>query len=148
MTKLYQAELASTVFLRRVLWANALFSTAVALLCLAAAAPLANLTGLQPPAIFLGLGLVILPFAAAVAWVAQRAVDNLSLVRTIFFLDVGWVAVSLVLLLGGWLPLTAAGWWAVVLVADVVALLAVLEYVGLRRAGKAQGGLYGEPTRA
>jgi hypothetical protein len=148
MTSSYPSNGSTTVFLRRVLWANALFSTATALLCLADAGQLAHLTGLQPPAIFLILGLVILPFAGVVAWIAQRPLDNLSLVRAIFGLDVGWVVVSLALLLGGWLPLTAAGWWIVALVADVVALLAVLEYVGLRRAGQVQGGIDVQPTRA
>ena len=148
MTKSYQAEWTTTVFLRRVLWANAFFSTATALLLLAAAAPLANWTGIQPPVVFLVLGVGLLLFAGVVAWIAQRATDNLALVRAIFLLDLAWVAASIALLLGGWLPLTTAGWWAVLLVADVVALFALLEYVGLRRAGKEQGGINVQPTRA
>jgi len=44
-----------------------------------------------------------------------------------------WVVGSAILLAGGWVPLTAAGRWAILIVAAIVALFAVLQYYGLRR---------------
>ena len=48
-------------------------------------------------------------------------------------LDVLWVLGSVALIFSNQIPLTVAGKWAVALVADVVALFAVLQYVGVRR---------------
>jgi hypothetical protein len=48
--------------------------------------------------------------------------------------DVAWVLASVVVVVSGWAPLTAAGVWAIMIVADIVAVFAVAQYVGLRRA--------------
>ncbi|RIK36830.1 MAG: hypothetical protein DCC55_26125 [Chloroflexi bacterium] len=139
---------APSSLLRRALLGNAAFSLLFAVVCLLDAPALAAWTGIQPPFVFTVLGVLILPFAVGMGWLALRVADLRSAGRVILALDVAWVAVSVVLLLTGWLPLTDAGWWTVALVADVVALFAVLEYLGLRRLSTAQGGTYAEPTRA
>lgn len=53
--------------------------------------------------------------------------------RLIFWADVAWVSVSAALLGAGQAPLTNAGMWLVILIADMVAIFALLEYLGLRR---------------
>ena len=56
-----------------------------------------------------------------------------TLVFTIIDGDLLWVAGSILLLLGGWLPMSMGGMWAVGIVADIVAIFAILQYVGWRR---------------
>ncbi|MGF1506018.1 MAG: hypothetical protein ACFB51_12940, partial [Anaerolineae bacterium] len=47
--------------------------------------------------------------------------------------NVVWVLFTVAALVGGFLPLTTAGTWALVIIADIVAIFAVLQYIGLRR---------------
>ena len=51
--------------------------------------------------------------------------------RAIFGLDVAWVVASAVVLTLGWF--SDQGWWAVAIVADVVACFAIAEWFGLKR---------------
>jgi hypothetical protein len=133
--------------LRRALLGNAAFSLITGVVCLVEASALAAWTGLQPPLIFIALSALILPFAVGMGWLALRMTDLRATGRIIFALDVAWVAASAVILLTGWLPLIPLGWWIVALVADVVAVFAILEYIGLRRMGKAPGGSQVELVR-
>ena len=48
-------------------------------------------------------------------------------------LDVVWVVGSAVLLVTKALPFTPVGVWAVAIVADIVAIFAIVQYLGLRR---------------
>lgn len=48
-------------------------------------------------------------------------------------MDVAWVMGSTIILFTNWASLTNAGWWAVTVVADIVTIFAVVQYVGLRR---------------
>ena len=61
---------------------------------------------------------------------------NTRLVWVIIVLDVLWVVASAVLLFSHVVPLTTAGKWMVGILADVVALFAIFEYVGLRKLRK------------
>ena len=126
--------------LRRTLWANAGLSiasgAALALFAgpfarLAAAAPV-SLLGLDLAALLALLGIGFVAFGGVCAWVASREVLPLAWGRAIFLLDAGWVAISAVLLSlpGTW---TTAGIAGIAGMALIVADLAILEYLGLRR---------------
>ncbi len=52
----------------------------------------------------------------------------------VIVLDVAWVAGSALILLFDLVPLTTAGRWTIALLAEVVALFAILQTIGLRRA--------------
>ena len=56
-----------------------------------------------------------------------------ALSRGFLVADVIWVLASMVIVLDGLVPLTTAGFWGVLIIADVVAVFAVLKYIGLRR---------------
>lgn len=126
--------------LRRTLWANAVLSAASGAGLALFAGPIARLSAMQPVSVMgldlataialLGIGFV--GFAGLCAWVATREVLPVAWGRTIFALDVGWVAISAVLLSlpGTWTTLGLVGIAAMAL---VVADLAILEYLGLRR---------------
>jgi hypothetical protein len=119
--------------LRNTLLANALFSTANAFVLVFFAQPLATFLGFDAPIIPIVLGVGLLPFAAMLFWMVRQSQFDRAQVQTIITLDLLWVAGSVILLTTGWAPLTTGGKWAVALVADEVALFAILQYVGLRQ---------------
>ena len=94
------------------------------------------MAGLDLAILFELLGLGVVLFGALCAWAASREILPQGLARVIFVADIAWVAGSaLVLVLpAAW---TTAGIAGIVVVALIVADLAVLEYLGLRRLGAA-----------
>ena len=121
-------------FLRRVLLADAAASGLTGLMmALGADAPLAGLLGV-PAALLRYAGLALLPFAGFVLWLATReaAVPRLA-VWVVILGNALWAVDSLALLLSGWIAPTALGIGFVAAQALAVAVLAELQYVGLRR---------------
>ena len=125
-----------TAFLKKVLFSNAIFSSACALVLVAAPGKLAPLFGSIPNWIFIALGIGLLIFAIDVWWIAGKLPRSLARAKFIFYADVGWVlATPLVLITAG----GALSFWGIVLLADiaiVVALLAMLEWIGIKRASR------------
>lgn len=132
-----QAEQAATksLFLRRALQADTVVSGLSGLLALIDASLVANLLGLSATAtqnvMLLGLGM--LAWAAFAFWISTRPKLSRGLVFTIIEGNLLWVVGSVILLMAGWLPFSSSGKWTVAIVADIVGLLAVLQYVGWRR---------------
>ncbi|MFO1080446.1 MAG: hypothetical protein U1E23_07465 [Reyranellaceae bacterium] len=129
--------------LRRTLWANAAFSLGSGVVLVACAEPFArwaaaapvSLAGLDLAIVFELLGVGVVAFGGLCAWIASRAVLPASWARLVFAADVLWVAGSvLAVASASWTPLGLAG---IGVFALVVADLAVLEYLGLRRLGAA-----------
>lgn len=127
-----QQSQAGTQFLRRVLLGNALFSGLTGVFLIVDASLVAPMLHV-PGRILTVLGVLILIAAVDVAWLATRPQLDMWFVKLIFALDCAWVLVSIALLLTGLLPLTTGGKWAIGVVADIVALFALLEFLGLRR---------------
>ena len=121
-------------FLRRVLQGNAVFSTASGLLFLFGGEAVARFLGLPDAAsIMMVMSVGLFLWAGLTLWVATQATPHRLQVFLIIEGDLLWVAASIILLLTGWLPLSTAGMWGVAFVADIVALFAILQYVGWRR---------------
>ena len=130
--------------LRRTLWGNAVFSVVSGAGLAIFAGPLARaaahspveVAGLDLPLILELLGLSVIAFGALCAWVASRPTLPQGLARLIFAADLAWVAGSVLVLAlpAAW---TTAGIAGIVVVALIVADLAILEYLGLRRLGTA-----------
>lgn len=121
-------------FLRRVLLADAAASGLTGLvMALGADAPLSGLLGV-PEALLRYAGLALLPFAGFVLWLATReaAVPRLA-VWVVILGNALWAVDCLALLLSGWIAPTALGIGFVAAQALAVAVLAELQYVGLRR---------------
>ena len=122
--------------LRRVLLLDAIVSGACGLLMLLAAGPLAGLLEL-PVGLLRWAGAALLPFAAAVAFAATRPVVARRTVLVLVAVNAAWVLASLAVLLGGVVRPNGLGVGFVVAQAVVVALLAELQYAGVRRVGAA-----------
>lgn len=131
-----------TPFLRAALLGDAVASGATGLLLLAAAVPLAALLGLPLP-LLRGAGLVLLPYAAFVAWVGTRAAPPRLAIVGIIAVNLIWAMDSVLLLLIGpataGLALGALGIAFVLMQALAVLGFGVAQWVALRRAGSVDG---------
>ena len=119
--------------LRKALQGNALFSGLSGLASFFAAQWLAQFTGIYEPLVFVVLGVILIVFAVDLAWLASRESPDRRLVWVVILLDVAWVAGSAAILMTDLVPLTVSGRWAIALLAEVVAVFALLQYIGLRR---------------
>lgn len=118
------------MFLRRVLLVDAVASGATGML--AAAVPLSGLLGL-PAGLLRGAGLVLLPYAGLIAWLAlRRAMPPRWAVWGVVAINATWAADSVLLLLTGWVAPTALGLAFVLAQALVVAGLALLQAMAVR----------------
>lgn len=117
--------------LRQALLADAAMSGAAGLLMATAAAPLGGLLDL-PVALLRGAGLVLLPFAAFLGWLAGGRSLTRTTVRLVVAVNVLWTVESLALL-AGWLAPNTLGTAFVLVQALAVALLAMAQHQGLRR---------------
>ena len=126
--------------LRRTLWGNAVFSVISGVSLVAFAGSFAgwathepvSLMGLDLALVFELLGLGVVLFGALCGWAASRERVPQGLARVIFAADIAWVAGSVLVLMlpAAWTGLGIAG---IAVVALIVADIAILEYLGLRR---------------
>ncbi|MCR5877866.1 hypothetical protein [Phenylobacterium sp. J367] len=122
-----------STFLRRVIAFDAVTCVAAGALMTFAAEPLAALTGLSAD-LTRPAGIFLLAWAAVLACAASRPALPRAVVWTIIAMNLAWVAESALLLLLGWASPTALGYGFVVVQALAVAVIADLQYVGLKRA--------------
>jgi hypothetical protein len=125
-------------FIRRVLVADAVISGATGLLMLAGSGFLAGLLGV-PAMLLQYAGASLLPFAAAVTWLARRKDVSDAGVWAVIVANALWAIDSIVLLFTGWVEPTALGYAFIVFQAVVVAVFAEVQYVGLKRATPVTG---------
>ena len=124
--------MAPSDFLRKVLLVDAMTSAAMGLALAAGAGVFASMLGL-PEALLRYSGASLIPFAAFVAWVATREILWRAGVWAVIACNALWALDSLLLLVPGWLAPALPGYAFVIAQAVFVAVLAELEYVGLRR---------------
>lgn len=119
--------------LRTALRGNGIFSALSGTVLAVTSRPLAEWMGISPATALLVLGVILLLYAVDLFWVTTR--ENLSLPFAWFaiIMDVLWVIGSVALLIMDPLGLTVAGKWAIGLIAEVVALFAIVQWVGVRR---------------
>ena len=118
-------------FLQTILIIDAAACVAIALLMVAGADEIATLTQF-PASLLLYAGLSLFPIGAYIAFVATRKTLSRAGVWLVMLGNFGWVAGSIALLAGGLISPNALGYVFVAFQAVAVALLADLEYVGLR----------------
>jgi hypothetical protein len=126
------ASLDRSTFLRRVLCVDAATCAATGALMTFDAAPLSTPLGL-PAALLFWAGLSLFPVAAFLLWVATRRDIPRPGAWLAILGNAGWVAGSALVL--ALLSPTGLGYAFVIAQAVVVALLAELEYMALRRIG-------------
>jgi hypothetical protein len=118
--------------LRRVLVVDAVTSGAMGVAMIAFAELFASLLQL-PVELVSEAGIVLLPFAAFVGFVASRPEPTRIAVWIIIALNAVWVVDSIMLLFSGWVAPNGLGYAVVIAQAAAVLVLADLEYMGLKR---------------
>ena len=121
--------------LRNTLRANAVFSGISGAVFLLAAQPVTQLLGLAPGAegVIALLGLVILGCVVLFIMNTIKPEVDWRFGLAALIIDALWVAGSMAILAFDLFGLSTAGRWAVLIVADIVLVFAILEYIGLRR---------------
>jgi hypothetical protein len=126
------SEFRPSPFLRTILLVDAATCVATGLLMLIGAGLLDTLLGL-PVSLLRYAGASLLPIAVFMAFVATRENPARAAVWVIIVGNIGWVIGSFELLFAGAVSPTLLGTLFVTAQALTVALLAALEYVGLRQ---------------
>lgn len=119
--------------LRSALLGNSIFSFLSGLDLVLFSRPVATFLGLSSPIVILALGIVLMAFAYVVFTQARNRPLDRSFARFAIVADLLWVIGSAVLIFTDLMAITTAGKWAIAILADVVLVFAILQYVGLRR---------------
>ena len=125
-----------SLFLRRAIQADAIFSGVSALLLTFGAGALAPLLNL-PEALLRETGLFLIAYAALVGWLGTRQAMPKTLVVIVISGNAAWTLASIALLFSGAVTPNLLGEAFVAMQAIVVGALAELQYIGLRRSGSA-----------
>lgn len=125
-----------SLFLRRALQADAIFSGASALMLVFGAGLLAPLLNL-PEAFLRNTGLVLVVYAALVGFVGTRSIMSKAAVWAVIAVNAVWTIDSLILLASGWVSPNLLGQALVVMQAIGVGVFAELQFIGLRKSASA-----------
>lgn len=117
--------------LRGALQGNALFSMISGVIILAANKTLVEFLGLPDNASLAAMGMGLLGYAAWLLWNARREKIKIVDAWIAVALDMIWVAGSYALLFA--VKFSTGGKWVVALVAELVFLFGVLQWLGLRK---------------
>lgn len=97
------------------------------------AGAISSLIGLDSAAPILFIGLIVLLCGVGAFWFTSSRPVPRWLVIAAIFVNIDWLIGSAVLLAADPLSFTNEGKWLVLIIADIVAVLAMWEYIGLRR---------------
>jgi hypothetical protein len=125
-----------SLFLRRAIQADAVFSGASAVLLTLGAGVLAPLLNL-PEALLSEAGLFLIAYTALVGWLCTRQAMPKALVVIVIAGNAAWAVASIALLFSGTVTPNLLGEAFVVIQAIVVGALGELQYVGWRRSSDA-----------
>ena len=125
-----------SLFLRRAILADAIFSGASAVLLTFGAGELAPLLSL-PEALLRETGLFLIAYSALVGWLGTRASMPKPLVALVIAGNAAWTIASMALLFSGAVTPNLLGEVFVALQGMIVGALAELQFLGLRRSGGA-----------
>jgi hypothetical protein len=123
-----------SLFLRRAILADAIFSGASALLLTFGAAALSRWLSL-PEALLRETGLFLIAYAALVGWLGTRQSLPKALVMIVIAGNAAWTIASIALLFSGGVTPNLLGEAAIAIQAIAVGTFAELQYIGLRRSG-------------
>jgi hypothetical protein len=120
-------------FLRMVLLADAIATTATGVLMLATSRLLESWLNIPASLLFFA-GAVLVPYAAFVFYLAAQRHVSRAAVWAVIVCNAVWALDSVLLLATGWISPSALGYAFVIFQALVVAAFCELQFTGLRRA--------------
>lgn len=121
-----------SLLLRRAIVGDAFITGAMAVLLVAAAGPLGALLNL-PESFLREVGIFLIVYAALVGFLGSRAMMPRLAVWLVIGANALWAIDSIALLFTGWVQPNLLGQAFVIMQAATVAIIAGLQYVGLKR---------------
>lgn len=94
---------------------------------------IANFLGLSASWIIFALGIGLILYGIEIYVAARANPLHKGIVTFAVYADLAWVIVSALLIFANLADFTTAGKWAIAVVADIVLIFAILQFVGLRR---------------
>jgi len=122
--------------LRRALRGNALFSILSGVVILVTNRTLAEFLGLPGDADLTAVGIGLLAYAGWLLWNARQKTIRVVEAWIAVILDILWVIGSYALVFAA--TLSSGGKWIVGMVAEMVLLFGVVQWLGLRRIGRSR----------
>lgn len=122
-------------FLKKALYANAIFSGISGLDFIFFSNRITNFLGWSTAWFIPAIGVGLILFALFIIVVAKAQTPSKASVQSIIASDVAWIVLSCVLIFlpaTNLLALTTGGKWAVAILADIVLVFAILQFLGLR----------------
>ncbi len=119
--------------LKNALYGNSAFSFTSGLAFILFSKAIAGFLGLSASWIILALGAGLILYGWQIFSAAKAEPINRSVATLAVYADLFWVLLSAVLIFVNLVPFTTAGKWAIAIIADIVLVFAILQFVGLRR---------------
>ena len=127
---------AHSSLLKNTLFGNSAFSFISGAAFLLFSKAIAGFLGLPASWIILALGVGLIVYGVEIYLGARAEPVHMGIAKFAVYADLAWVLGSAVLVFANIVPFTAAGKWAIAIIADVVLVFAILQYVGLRRVAR------------
>jgi hypothetical protein len=122
--------------LRNALYGNSAFSLISGLAFMLFSKAIAAFLGLSATWIILVLGAGLLLYGWQIYSAAKAENINRGFAQFAVYADLAWVLGSAVLIFTNLVAFTTPGKWGIAIIADIVLVFAILQYVGLRRMAK------------
>jgi len=122
----------STLF-KNALYGNSIFSFTSGLAFLLFSKAIASFLGLSAFWIILVLGAGLILYGWQIYINAKAEPINTSFAQFAIYADLVWVLGSAILIFTNLVAFTTPGKWAIAIIADIVLVFAILQYVGLRK---------------
>jgi len=119
--------------IRNALRANSLFSGISGVIILFDSGFLVDFMGAGTSLFYLALGVDLLIYAAVLFYFSGQASMDKRVAWFAIDADVLWVLGSAVILLGNMFDISIAGKWLILIIADIVLVFAIVQYLGIRR---------------
>lgn len=123
----------NTTTARRASWGDGLFCTVSGVVFALGAEAISSFSGIVPSSLVLVLGLGLIIYGLGAFYLATNQPFDRRLPQTMLIGNVAWIVGSIILLIVNPFPMTTAGRWLVLIIADVVGVFAIWQYIGLRR---------------
>jgi len=128
-----QTYISNDRVVRRALQADGAICTVGGVIFTVGAGAISTLAGVEPPELTLFMGLFLLVYGVILYALASRAPLDPRLPITIIGLNAVSAILSILFLIADPLTFTTAGNWITLILADVVIVLGIWQFVGLRR---------------
>ena len=122
--------------LRNALLGNSIFSFISGLGFVLFSNFITSFLGLSASWVILALGVGLIFYGWQIYSAVRKESINTEFAKFAIYSDLIWVVLSAILIFTGLVAFTTPGKWAIAIIADIVLVFAVLQYVGLRRMTK------------